>query len=269
MLQYSIANSLAIDNFSSQLGNKLDQNNRWIVLSRKMHWEILIKLSKNALSAYKDQISSDPSHSEQNIKFIIGVLIIKQLEGLSDEKALDFIKENPYVQYFLGFNEFKSDPIEDQSALISLLNKINELLKKRAENKKRKSMIASEGEDLSPTITRQKLTFRSINGLVFIAPEDIIYIKAEGNYSTFFLEKNRKETVTSNIGLIFAKLDPNVFIRIKRSYIINFNDLSKINISKRICALLSKSGEEYFCSISKEQIIEFSKRIKEQKLLGV
>lgn len=269
MQGYSLADSMVIENFNTQFGNKLDQNNRWIVLSRKVHWEKLINLYKNAIPLYKNTIPFYASHSDQSVKLIIGILIIKHIEGISNEKTLDYIRENPYAQYFLGFKEFKTNPIGDTSNLILLLNGIDLLLKKRAENKKRRSAIPFIDDDFNFPRTMNKLTFRSLNGLIFIDPKDIIYIKAEGNYSTFFLEKNRQETVTSNLGQIFVKLDTKTFIRIKRSYIINFKDLSKINISKRVCILLSKSGEEHFCSISKEQIVEFSKKIKEQKLLEI
>lgn len=264
MTQYSLTNSLEIETPNFQLGNKLDQNNRWIVLSRQIPWRKVLSLYKKAIPLYKCTIPFYSDSIDQNIRIITGTLLIKHYEGIPFEKVINLIEESPYLQYLLGFNEFKPTPIREKSILILFLNRIDSLIIQHDENKRQKKVPLLESKTDRNTMIRRKLAFRSLNGLIFIDPKDVIYIKAEGNYSTFFLENKQKETVTSNLGQIFNKLDPTTFIRINRSFIINFNHLSKINTAKKICLLHSSDGEEYFCSISKEQILEFSKKIKEQ-----
>jgi two-component system LytT family response regulator len=143
-----------------------------------------------------------------------------------------------------------------------LLNKIDSLLERHNTSIKRRKTEVSQNATYN---LPDKLIFHNLNGFVFIDPENIIYIKAEGNYSTFFLENNQKEMVTENLGRIYTRLNKSIFIRTKRSYIINSKYLSRIDISKKIC-ILSKNGAEFHCSISKEQIINFSKNLKTRQV---
>ncbi len=39
----------------------------------------------------------------------LGALIIKERLGVSDEEAVEQIRENPYLQYFLGFHEYRDE----------------------------------------------------------------------------------------------------------------------------------------------------------------
>ena len=38
---------------------------------------------------------------------MVGLLLLKQLNNLSDEDVVIQWKQNPYYQYFYGFNEFQ------------------------------------------------------------------------------------------------------------------------------------------------------------------
>ena len=42
-----------------------------------------------------------------SVRVAIGALIIKERLGTSDEETVEQIRENPYLQYFLGFKEYK------------------------------------------------------------------------------------------------------------------------------------------------------------------
>ncbi|MDD4081688.1 MAG: transposase, partial [Eubacteriales bacterium] len=44
----------------------------------------------------------------KSARMAIGALIIKKRYGLSDEDVVEEIRENPYLQYFLGFAEYTS-----------------------------------------------------------------------------------------------------------------------------------------------------------------
>ena len=40
---------------------------------------------------------------------VVGALIVKHVEKLSDEKTIQAIQENPYMQYLLGLEKFTDD----------------------------------------------------------------------------------------------------------------------------------------------------------------
>jgi hypothetical protein len=262
MYTQSQINPLVFKSSIVHFGKKLDENNRWILLAQRIPWKRLLYLYKKNSLFYPDLLLPD-----QEIKLVIGAVIVKCKEGFSSEKTVEFINENPYVQYFLGFREFDPDPITDKTTLISLLDRISVLLQKRADEKNKTKASTSKNDGFCSPQILNKIAFHNLNGFVLIEPQDIIYIKAEGNYSIFFLGNEQKEMVTLNLGRIYPKLDKNTFIRTKRSCIINSTYLSKINISKKVC-VLTKNGEEFCCSISREQIVEFSKRMKEQRILS-
>jgi len=61
-----------------------------------------------------------------------------------------------------------------------------------------------------------------------IHPKDILYIKAERNYSILFL-KHKKITLIGGIGLYTAKLGKKKFMRIHKSYTISLHNIEKFD----------------------------------------
>ena len=84
-------------------GVRLDPTNRWVKMSKLIPWE-----------AFEEQYAalfSNPREGKpaKSARMAIGALIIKKRYGLSDEDVVEEIRENPYLQYFLGFAEYTTD----------------------------------------------------------------------------------------------------------------------------------------------------------------
>ena len=60
---------------------------------------------------YAANLSSTMGAKGIDARIIIGSLIIKHLERKDDRGTIQMIQENPYMQYFLGFDHFSSEPI--------------------------------------------------------------------------------------------------------------------------------------------------------------
>jgi two-component system LytT family response regulator len=103
----------------------------------------------------------------------------------------------------------------------------------------------------------RKLKFNVRGGSVFIHPDDIVYIRAEWNYSDIYLSKQKHEFISMNLGSLQDLLPKDMFVRISRSIIINKTYISKIQTTKRICYLV-KNGEEYNFPISASHLHLFS-----------
>jgi hypothetical protein len=64
----------------------------------------------------------------------LGALIIKEKLKISDEETVEQIRENPYLQYFLGESSYTNEALFDSSTLVhfrkrigqELVNKINQ-----------------------------------------------------------------------------------------------------------------------------------------------
>lgn len=46
----------------------------------------------------------------KSVRIALGALIIKERLGTSDEETVQQIQENPYLQYFLGFEAYRDEP---------------------------------------------------------------------------------------------------------------------------------------------------------------
>ena len=77
----------------------LDMNDPLIALSNAIDWKIFE--NEFAIFYSKDGSPAKP------IRLMVGLLILKQLENLSDESIVIQWKRNPYYQYFCGYNEMQ------------------------------------------------------------------------------------------------------------------------------------------------------------------
>jgi hypothetical protein len=50
-----------------------------------------------------------PTHPSKPIRLMVGLLLLKQLENLSDERVVLQFKRNPYYQYFCGYSNYMLD----------------------------------------------------------------------------------------------------------------------------------------------------------------
>jgi DNA-binding LytR/AlgR family response regulator len=83
--------------------------------------------------------------------------------------------------------------------------------------------------------TRIKLNTRS--GYVLIDPAEIVYCKADGNYTHIQLTRGNCELITQNLGAIEEILDGNSFFRASRSYLLNLRFISKVDRKSSNCLL--------------------------------
>lgn len=82
-----------------------------------------------------------------------------------------------------------------------------------------------------------RLSFPSIEGLQVLAPKDIIYAEADGNYTVLQLTESDPIIVSSQIGILEEELTAHYFYRISRKHLINLNYLRMVNRRKKICEL--------------------------------
>ncbi len=122
---------LSFEDFYLPFGGKLRSDNRWVKLAKIVPWEL-------AESFYAKQFSRTGAPA-LSARIALGALIIKERLGVSDEEAVEQIRENPYLQYFLGFKRYSDEPPFDPSMYVHFrkrftleqLNEINEAIVNR------------------------------------------------------------------------------------------------------------------------------------------
>ena len=86
------------------LGEKLAQGNRWLKLAEVLPWE---KLDE----AYGRYFSAGYGRPAKDSRLVAGLLVVKQLKGLSDEDAVAEFMESPYLQAFCGQEYFALEDV--------------------------------------------------------------------------------------------------------------------------------------------------------------
>ena len=72
---------------------------------------------------------------------------------------------------------------------------------------------------------KKKITINTDGKLLFLDVDDIVYIESDGNYSTLFLQNQKKIVITKKLKEVDAMLPEHYFFRIHNSYIINLNKI--------------------------------------------
>jgi len=75
--------------------------------------------------------------------------------------------------------------------------------------------------------TNNKIALPTQTGFHFVQSNDIIYLESNGNYTQFYLQHNRKITVSRQIGEYEKLLPADVFVRTHDKYIINIECLTE------------------------------------------
>lgn len=128
---------LSFEEFILPFGGKLLADNRWVKIAKLMPWDIIEDI-------YEKSFSPSEGRTSINARIAFGAIYIKEQENLVDERTVEYIAENPYMQYFLGLPEFKSTPLFDSSMMVHFrkrfnveaMKKINEALYKNIHSKK-------------------------------------------------------------------------------------------------------------------------------------
>ena len=85
-------------------GGRLNPDNRWVKLAELIPWADFETKYSQTLEGSGDGPPAKP------VRVALGALIIKERLGTSDRETVEQIRENPYLQYFLGFREYDEDP---------------------------------------------------------------------------------------------------------------------------------------------------------------
>jgi hypothetical protein len=139
---------LSIEEFHVPFGGTLDPNNRWVVFSSLMPWDELEE-------TYALQFSSTTGAPAKSVRLAFGALFIKQRLGLTDEETVEQIRENAYMQFFLGFAGYSSKAPFDPSMMVHFrrrfseedLKRINELIAERGKAMVLEAVSSLEDDD--------------------------------------------------------------------------------------------------------------------------
>ena len=112
-------NQMEFEDFYLPFGGKLRSDNRWVILSKQIPWE---QIEQEYSTNFSQNNTGNPAKSA---RIALGSLIIKERLGTTDRETVLQIAENHYLQYFLGFSEYKDEEPFDHSLMTHFRKRFN------------------------------------------------------------------------------------------------------------------------------------------------
>ncbi|NRD23367.1 response regulator transcription factor [Winogradskyella litoriviva] len=112
---------------------------------------------------------------------------------------------------------------------------------------------ALQDQVLTPktNVVNGKITIPQQDGFEVIETSDIMYCKADDNYTEIYLSNNKKKLVSKTLKYIEESLTDANFARVHKSYLVNVNEIVKYVKGKGGSVVLS-NGKEIMVSASKK-----------------
>ena len=110
---------LSLAEFDWPFQSALDENNRWVKMSRCIPWDELSE-------GYYQSLSVRQGRPAKDARLVIAAVIIKHKLCLSDEETVAQIQENPYLQYFAGLSGYQMQAPFAPSLLVEVRKRMGQ-----------------------------------------------------------------------------------------------------------------------------------------------
>jgi two-component system LytT family response regulator len=229
-----------------------DEENARLLLSKLLEETLQfnnIRLAKSVEDAYMELNRFEPDIIFLDIKMPgkDGFAFIQDLPQ----------KYNKYkIVFVTAYDQYAIKAIKNQ-AFDYLLKPVNrkELKQCLLRFIERKNDDTDNGPSLKIIESHERLTRIRVNtrtGTLFINPADILFCKAEGNYTSVCTGK-KQHLCSMNLGKVEEMLPKNGFIRVGRSYIINFEYITMLD-RKECTIVLVREGESATIKIPRQHL---------------
>ncbi len=118
MIKYRSSRQLSLSEVILPFNGSLDKDNRWVKLANILPWDELV-------SVYARGLSPRRGRGTRDLRVELGVLLIQGLMGYTDREVIAQIQENPYMQYFLGYEEYRYRRVFDPSLLVRIRKRLD------------------------------------------------------------------------------------------------------------------------------------------------
>ncbi len=117
MYRKSNQSELTPENFELPVAMQLSPDNRWVIMAKLIPWS-------EFESEYAEKFSEKMGAPAKPFRMALGALIIKEKLGISDRETVEQIKENPYLQYFIGMSDYSNEAPFEESMMVYFRERI-------------------------------------------------------------------------------------------------------------------------------------------------
>ena len=117
MIRYTPSSEISLSLFKTPFETALNPDNRWVLMESIVPWDDLAKV-------FYKSLSSNMGRGTIDLRVVLGALLVKHIEGLSDEDTITYIQENIYAQFFVGLSSFQAKPIFAPSLFVEIRHRL-------------------------------------------------------------------------------------------------------------------------------------------------
>ena len=156
MYRITNASQEKAEDFELTSGSGLSSENRWVKLAKLIPWS-------DFEAEYASQFSSKMGAPAKPFRMALGASIIKERLGTTDGETVEQIRENPYLQYFIGLTEYSNQAPFEASMLVhfrkrlnrELVAKINEQIILKRQSRKKEAQREKQKQETEPSNTEE------------------------------------------------------------------------------------------------------------------
>ena len=186
---------------------------------------------KTALE-YINKVSPDLIFLDIQMPFMTGIELVKKIS-----------LENTHVIFTTAYDQYAIDAIKlaavdyllkpiDIDDLKKAIQKLNEENNREDEIQKLEHFLDEYNKP-----SRKKLVVQLQNKTLFLEISEILYLEADSNYTTIFMDGGNKHLTSKTIKYFQEKLEGYNFFRPHQSFLININYIREYDKSESIIAL--------------------------------
>lgn len=144
MIRYTPSSDRSLSDFKTPFEQSLSPDNRWVKMAELVPWDEMAKVFFSSLSANHGRPTVD-------LRIVLGALMVKHIQGLSDEDTIRYIQENVYAQYFVGLRHFQTKPVFAPSLFVEIRKRLG-----KAGSAKLNDLMIKRGRELKIIKHRRK-----------------------------------------------------------------------------------------------------------------
>jgi two-component system, LytTR family, response regulator len=232
-----------------------------IVDDEEIAIKLLIKLLEETLSFSEIRFARSVTSANTELAEFEPDIIFLDIkmpgrDGFTIINDLQHKNLKPGIVFVTAYEQYAVKAIKNQ-AFDYLLKPVNrkelkQCIAKFIETKKEGSLHDSSKRSLEIHDKIKRIRVNTRTGTVFINPASILYCKAEGNY-TLICTGEKLHLCSMNLGKISEQLPGNGFIRVGRSYIINYEHIVMLD-RKESQVTLTHDGETVIVKLPRHNL---------------
>ncbi len=201
---------------------------------QSLTWELNnFKNDINVIAVFNDPEKGISFLSENNIDCLFLDVEMPTMDGFQLLEKLE--NKNFAVVITTAYNEYAIKAIKNE-AIDYLLKPIDSdeleqtlqrIIKHNTNNKSAIEEFEKTLISFNEKLNQRKITINTDGKLIFINPDDILFVASDGNYSTIHTSNDKKIVVTKKLKEIDALLPSDVFFRTHNSYIISLKKIKE------------------------------------------